>query len=90
MADRNELIQEKAGLVKQQQEIINTANAKAEELIKPIREETDAALNPLSARVAEINTQLLNDLDSEAGISHSVGEPATKNTPEDHGEVCPA
>ena len=31
MADRNELIQEKAGLVKQQQEIINTANAKAEE-----------------------------------------------------------
>tara|TARA_R100000655_G_scaffold70447_1_gene108740 strand:- start:653 stop:925 length:273 start_codon:yes stop_codon:yes gene_type:complete len=90
MADRNELIQEKAGLVKQQQEIINTANAKAEELIKPIREETDAALNPLSARVAEINTQLLNDLDSEAGISHSVVEPATENTPEDHGEVCPA
>ena len=79
MADRNELIQEKAGLVKQQQEIINTANAKAEELIKPIREETDAALNPLSARVAEINTQLLNDLDSEAGINHN-GE----------AEVCPA
>ena len=79
MADRNELIQEKAGLVKQQQEIINTANAKAEELIKPIREETDAALNPLSARVAEINTQLLNDLDSEAGINHG-GE----------AEACPA
>jgi len=79
MADRNELIQEKAGLVKQQQEIINTANEKAEELIKPIREETDAALNPLSARVAEINTQLLNDLDSEAGINHG-GE----------AEACPA
>tara|TARA_Y100001963_G_C6768723_1_gene443658 strand:- start:146 stop:385 length:240 start_codon:yes stop_codon:yes gene_type:complete len=70
MADRTELLQEKAGLVKQQQEIINAANAKAEELIKPIREETDAMITPLSARVAEINTELLNALDTEAGISH--------------------
>ena len=79
MADRTELLQEKAGLVKQQQEIINAANAKAEELIKPIKEETDAAITPLSARVAEINTELLNSLDSEAGINHG-GE----------AEACPA
>jgi len=81
MADRTELINEKAGLVKQQQEIIEAANARAEELIKPIREETDAAITPLSARVAAINTELLNDLDSEAGISHGT---------ETEGEACPA
>ena len=81
MADRTELLQEKAGLVKQQQEIIEAANTRAEELVKPIREETDAAITPLSARVAEINTELLNALDSEAGISHGG---------ETEGEACPA
>jgi vacuolar-type H+-ATPase subunit H len=79
MADRNELLQEKAGLVKQQQEILNSANARIEEFVKPIREETDAAISPLSTRVAEINVELLNALDSEAGISHG-GE----------AEACPA
>ena len=79
MAARNELLQEKAGLVQQQQEILNSANARIEELVKPIREQTDAAITPLSARVAEINTELLNALDSEAGISHG-GE----------AEACPA
>ena len=42
-------------------------------------EETDAAITPLSARVAEINTELLNALDTEAGINHG-GE----------AEACPA
>ena len=79
MADRNELLQEKAGLVKQQQEILNSANARIEEFVKPIREETDAAITPLSARVAEINVELLNALDSEAGISH-----------DGNVEACPA
>ena len=79
MADRNELLQEKAGLVKQQQEILNSANARIEEFVKPIREETDAAITPLSTRVAEINVELLNALDTEAGINHS-GE----------AEACPA
>ena len=79
MADRNELLQEKAGLIKQQQEILNSANARIEEFVKPIREETDAAITPLSTRVAEINVELLNALDSEAGISHG-GE----------AEACPA
>ena len=79
MADRTELLQEKAGLVQQQQDILNAANAKIEELVKPIREETDAAITPLSTRVAAINTELLNALDSEAGINHS-GE----------AEACPA
>ena len=79
MADRTELLQEKAGLVQQQQDILNAANAKIEELVKPIREETDAAISPLSTRVAEINVELLNALDSEAGISHG-GE----------AEACPA
>ena len=79
MADRNELLQEKAGLIKQQQEILNSANARIEEFVKPIREETDAAITPLSTRVAAINTELLNALDTEAGINHS-GE----------AEACPA
>jgi vacuolar-type H+-ATPase subunit H len=79
MADRTELLQEKAGLVKQQQEILNSANARIEELVKPIREETDAAITPLSTRVAAINAELLNALDTEAGINHS-GE----------AEACPA
>ena len=79
MADRTELLQEKAGLVKQQQEIIDAANARAEELIKPIREETDAAITPLSTRVAEINVELLYALDSEAGINH-----------DGNVEACPA
>ena len=79
MADRNELLQEKAGLVKQQQEILNSANARIEEFVKPIREETDAAITPLSTRVAEINVELLNALDSEAGISH-----------DGNVEACPA
>ena len=72
MADRNELLQEKAGLVQQQQEILNSANARIEEFVKPIREETDTAISPLSARVAEINTELLTALDTEAGINHNV------------------
>ncbi len=79
MADRNELLQEKAGLIKQQQEILNSANARIEEFVKPIREETDAAITPLSTRVAEINVELLNGLDSEAGISH-----------DGNVEACPA
>ena len=79
MADRNELLQEKAGLVQQQQEILNSANARIEEFVKPIREETDAALSPLSTRVAEINVELLNALDSEAGINH-----------DGNVEACPA
>ena len=79
MADRNELLQEKAGLVQQQQEILNSANARIEEFVKPIREETDAAITPLSARVAEINVELLNALDSEAGINH-----------DGNVEACPA
>ena len=79
MADRNELLQEKAGLIKQQQEILNSANARIEEFVKPIREETDAAITPLSARVAEINVELLNALDTEAGISH-----------DGNVEACPA
>ena len=60
MADRNELLQEKAGLVQQQQEILNSANARIEELVKPIREETDAAITPLSTRVAAINLSLIH------------------------------
>ena len=79
MADRNELLQEKAGLIKQQQEILNSANARIEEFVKPIREETDAAITPLSTRVAEINVELLNALDSEACISH-----------DGNVEACPA
>ena len=75
MADRNALLQEKAGVVKQQQEIIDAANAK----IEAIREEASVAITPLAARLGAINTELLNDLDSEAGITHS-----------NEVEACPA
>jgi len=73
MADRNELIQEKARLVKEQQEHIDAANAKVKEAVAPIKEELDKIITPMSERIAEINTELLNDLDSEAGVVHHEG-----------------
>tara|TARA_R100001082_G_scaffold96549_1_gene64128 strand:- start:345 stop:587 length:243 start_codon:yes stop_codon:yes gene_type:complete len=68
MSDRNSLLQEKAEQMKQQKAIIDEANAK----IEAVKVETEEALSPIQNRIAAINSELLNDLDAEAGISHEV------------------
>ena len=75
MADRNALVQEKAGLVKQVEEIVANYNQKVEELLGDLPKTTQASLDPLNKRVEEINGLLLADINKEAGIG---------------GEACPA
>ena len=75
MADRIALAQEKAGLVKQRDEIVSNYNAQAAELLKDLNATTEASLAPLNKQIAEINAILLEDIDKEAGIG---------------GEACPA
>ena len=75
MADRNQLAQEKAGLIKQRDEIVSNYNAQAAELLKDLNATTEASLAPLNKQIAEINASILESVDQEAGIS---------------GEACPA
>ena len=75
MADRNQLAQEKAGLIKQRDEIVSNYNAQAAELLKDLNATTEASLAPLNKQIAEINTSILESVDQEAGIG---------------GEACPA
>ena len=75
MADRNQLAQEKAGLIKQRDEIVSNYNAQASELLKDLNATTEASLAPLNKQIAEINASILESVDQEAGIN---------------GEACPA
>ena len=75
MADRNQLAQEKAGLIKQRDEIVSNYNAQAAELLKDLNVTTEASLAPLNKQIAEINASILESVDQEAGIG---------------GEACPA
>jgi len=75
MADRNQLAQEKAGLIKQRDEIVSNYNAQAAELLKDLNATTEASLAPLNKQIAEINASILESVDQEAGIN---------------GEACPA
>ena len=75
MADRNALAQEKAGLIKQRDEIVSNYNAQAAELLKDLNATTEASLAPLNKQIAEINASILESVDQEAGIG---------------GEACPA
>ena len=75
MADRNQLAQEKAGLIKQRDEIVSNYNAQAAELLKDLNATTEASLAPLNKQIAEINASILESVDQEAGIG---------------GEACPA
>ena len=69
MADRNELVQEKASLSNQLKEIIDDYNIKATELLKDLNATTQASLDPLNSRIKEINYELLQQLDQEAGVA---------------------
>tara|TARA_B100000287_G_scaffold146249_1_gene137995 strand:+ start:2845 stop:3063 length:219 start_codon:yes stop_codon:yes gene_type:complete len=68
MADRNQLVQEKADLRKQLEGIINSYNEQQRELLKDLNQSTETQLEPLNKRIAEINEELLKQLDQEAGI----------------------
>ena len=75
MADRNQLTQEKAGLIQQRDEIVSNYNAQVKELLKDLNATTEASLAPLNKQIAEINASILESVDQEAGLG---------------GEACPA
>ena len=75
MADRNELVQEKANLTGQLKEIIDDYNIKATELLKDLNATTDASLSPLNKQIRDLELKILKSIDEEAGIG---------------GEACPA
>ena len=75
MADRNQLAQEKAGLIKQRDEILKDYTAKSTELLKELNATTDASLTPLNKQIRELELKVLELVDQEAGIG---------------GEACPA
>ncbi len=68
MADRIALAQEKAGLVKQVEEIVANYNQQVKELLGDLPATTQASVDPLNQRIQEINAIVLNDIDKEAGI----------------------
>ena len=75
MADRNQLAQEKAGLIKQRDEIVKNYTAKSAELLKELNATTEVSLNPLNKQIRDLELKILKSIDEEAGIG---------------GEACPA
>ena len=68
MADRIALAQEKAGLVKQVEEIVANYNQQVKELLGDLPATTQASVDPLNKRIQEINAIVLNEVDKEAGV----------------------
>ena len=75
MSDRNQLAQEKAGLIKQRDEIVSNYNAQAAELLKDLNATTEASLAPLNTQIRELELKVLKSVDEEAGLG---------------GDACPA
>ena len=71
MADRNQLAQEKAGLIKQRDEIVSNYNAQVAELLKDLNAPTEASLAPLNKQIRELELKVLELVDQEAGISNA-------------------
>lgn len=69
MADRIALAQEKAGLIKQRDEILASYNQQVKELLGKLPATTQASVDPLNQRIQEINEIVLNDIDKEAGVA---------------------
>ncbi len=69
MADRIALAQEKAGLVKQVEEIVANYNQQVKELLGELPATTQASVDPLNQRIQEINAIVLNEVDKEAGVA---------------------
>ena len=65
MADRQALVLEKAGLVKQVEEIIANYNQQVADLVGDLPKTTQASLDPLNKRIQEINTEIVIDVEAE-------------------------
>tara|TARA_Y100001973_G_scaffold87768_1_gene132183 strand:- start:27 stop:245 length:219 start_codon:yes stop_codon:yes gene_type:complete len=65
MADRNALVQEKAGLVKQVEEIVENYNNQVNELLGDLPKTTQASIDPLNKRIQEINAEIVLDVEAE-------------------------
>jgi len=64
MTDRNQLANEKKALLDEAKAIETNANAQ----IEAIQKEAQEQLKPKSERIIAINTELLAEIDREAGI----------------------
>ena len=64
MADLNQLAQEKDTLTKQANEIVKEADAQ----IKAITKEAEEKLKPTNERLSQIQTEILDEVDAQAGI----------------------
>ena len=71
MADRNQLAQEKAGLIRQRDEIVNDYNAQVGELLKDLNATTEASLAPLNKQIRELELKVLESVDQEAGVANA-------------------
>tara|TARA_R100000742_G_C4241190_1_gene60876 strand:- start:290 stop:508 length:219 start_codon:yes stop_codon:yes gene_type:complete len=72
MSDRNSLVAEKAGLVKQIEEIIESYNKQAAELLGELPTTTQASIDPLNARIQEINSEIVKSVEAENSEACSV------------------
>ena len=64
MADLNQLAQEKEGLVKEASQIAKEADAQ----IKAITKEAEEKLKPTNERLSQIQKEILDEVDAQAGI----------------------
>ena len=69
MADRIALAQEKKSIGKQVKEIVDDYNQKAKELLGDLPQTTQASIDPLNKRIAEIDALILMETDKEAGVA---------------------
>jgi len=65
MADRQALVLEKAGLVKQVEEIIANYNQQVKDLLGELPATTQASIDPLNKRIREINDEIVADVEAE-------------------------
>jgi|TARA_R100000353_G_scaffold173775_1_gene140494 hypothetical protein len=65
MADRQALVLEKAGLVKQTEEIIANYNQQVKDLLGDLPATTQASIDPLNKRIQEINLEIVADVEAE-------------------------
>ena len=65
MADRNALVQEKADLVKQLEELVENYNNQVKELLGDLPTTTQASIDPLNKRIKEINDEIVEDVEAE-------------------------
>ena len=72
MADRQALVLEKADLVKQIEEIVENYNNQVNELLGDLPKTTQASIDPLNARIQEINSEIVKSVEAENSEACSV------------------